>query len=69
MVYKLYLNKAVFFKAYIENYENITFREKKRKRQTDCTNTDCNVITKQHRLLINNNACYHTAIENTVLCK
>ena len=23
MVYKLYLNKAVFFKAYIENYENI----------------------------------------------
>lgn len=26
MVYKLYLNKAVFFKAYIEDYENITFR-------------------------------------------
>ena len=31
MVYKLHLNKAVFFKAYIENYENITFREKKGK--------------------------------------
>ena len=32
MVYKLYLNKAVFFKAYIEDYENITFRGEKREK-------------------------------------
>lgn len=47
-MYKLYLNKSVIFKAYIEDYENITFRgEKKGKRQTDCTNTDCKVVTNK----------------------
>ena len=45
MVYKLYLNKAMFLKACIEDYENITFRGKKEK--TNCTNTDCKVITNK----------------------
>lgn len=31
MVYKLYLNKAMFLKACIEDYENITLRGKKGK--------------------------------------
>ena len=31
MAYKLYLNKAMFLKACIEDYENITFRGKKGK--------------------------------------